>query len=433
MQKIEMASPWPLWRKIIFRFFFIYILSQVVPWWVNAIPGANLFSKYYNSVVEWMVDIANANLFHVREILVPLNGSGDTSYGWAHQWTMLSLALLICIVWSLIDIRRSNYRVLNYWLCLVIRYFIALVAFLYGFDKILLLQMPFPSQSYLATSLGDFLPMRLSWNFIGYSPSYQFFSGLMECLAGLLLLYRRTATLGILMATAVFVNVMMLNLSYDIPVKLFSMNMVLICLFMLANEYRRIACFFILNKPATVCSIYDFTYKKKWIRITRIILKIGFLYVIVMMFYDTYDYYKTLRLEGDVKPIKNNSIYIVTKYAVNKDTLPPLLTDSARWQDVIFDKGGMGSIKTTDTIFRRRYGRGYFLFTADTIKQMLNLKKFQQDTSFILSLHYQMPDSNTILLWGKKQNDSLFVELKKSNRYFQLAEKQFHWLSEANR
>ena len=43
----------------------------------------------------------------------------------------------------------------------------------------------------------------------------------MEVFAGIFLLFRRTVTLGLLIATGVFINVMMLNLTYDIPVKYF--------------------------------------------------------------------------------------------------------------------------------------------------------------------------------------------------------------------
>ena len=93
----------------------------------------------------------------------------------------------------------------------------------------------------------------------------------------------------------------------------------------------------------------------------------------------------------------------------------------------------MGSINTRDTMFRVRYGRGYFAFDVDSIQPVINFKKSMQDGLPRLSLRYQVIDSNTIQLWGRQKNDSLFIELKKSNRHFQLAEKQFHWLSEANR
>ena len=43
------------------------------------------------------------------------------------------------------------------------------------------------------------MPMRLSWLFIGYSTPYEIFSGAMETVAGLLLLFRRTITAGLFM------------------------------------------------------------------------------------------------------------------------------------------------------------------------------------------------------------------------------------------
>ena len=132
-----------------------------------------------------------------------------------------------------------------------------------------------------------------------------------------------------------------------------------------------------------------------------------------------------------------SGLYNVSDFRINGTTLPYSLTDSVRWQNVVFEKNGSGSIKTADTIFRQRYKRGYFRFETDTLKHVINFKKLQTDSAMymgiVLTMHYQLPDSNTIQLWGKEKNDSLYVLLKRSNRHFQLAEKQFHWLSEYNR
>ena len=291
--------------------------------------------------------------------------------------------------------------------------------------------MPFPSLHQLATPLGDLLPMRFSWLFIGYSTPYQVFSGAMEVLAGLLLLNRRTATLGILVATGVFMNVMMLNLSYDIPVKIFSMQLVLVCLFLLANEAERLYYFFILNKPAPVSSIYDFKYKQKWLRISRYVLKVLFIIVaVVLQLLSTVDRYKDEHKAKIKQPVKNG-VYEVVNYTVNKQKIPLSLSDSLRWQDVIL-QDGTGSVKTADTIFRQRYRRGYFAYTADKA-HLIRFKKFDTDSAAFLTFRYEMPDSNTLHLYGLLHGDSLYVELKKTNRHFQLAEKQFHWLSEHNR
>ena len=431
LEPIEQTPVWPVWKKIIFRFFFVYFTFQMTPWtWLNSVPGVYYITQFYDKLMDWAVNLINAKMLHITKVLVPPNGSGDTSYGWSQVYLWLFLAITGCIIWSVFDWKRRNYAQLNYWLCLFARYYIAMFAFVYGILKLFALQMYFPSLHQLATPLGDLLPMRFSWLFIGYSTTYQVFSGAMEVLAGLLLLYRRTATIGIMLATAVFANVMMLNLSYDIPVKIFSMHLVLVCLFLLANESERLFYFFVLNKPAPVSTLYNFGYNKKWMRISRIVLKIVFIIIAVgMQFYGDVNYYQSVHNPPAKEPIANG-VYEVTEFSLNKKNIPLSLSDSLRWQDVIFEDN-TGSVKTTDSAFRQRYRRGYFVYTAD--KGMLHLKKFESDSLGFLNLHYQMPDANTVKLWGKLRNDSLYVELKKTNRHFQLAERQFHWLSEHNR
>ena len=138
------TATWPLWQKIIFRFFFIYLLLSIAPWtWIEFIPGAQNATKYYYLFIDWCVNTANAGLFHVRKELVPMNGSGDTSYGWAQLWLYLCVGVAGCLIWSLIDRKKSNYNFLNYWLRIVVRYFIIINCFGYGIIKIFCLQMNF--------------------------------------------------------------------------------------------------------------------------------------------------------------------------------------------------------------------------------------------------------------------------------------------------
>ena len=211
-----------------------------------------------------------------------------------------------------------------------------------------------------------------------------------------------------------------------------SINIVLLCFYLLVNEYDRIACFFILNKPVPTCSIYHYPLTRKWMRVTRIILKLGIVFMLGKTFYQTIEYSRDVQSQkGD--EIFKPGVYEVSEFVVNKDTIPASITDTLRWKDVIFEKNEMGSINSKDTLFRQRYGRAYFNFNRDTLLPVINFKKFQQDSTYIFSLHYQVIDSNNIRLWGKQRNDSLYIELTKSNRHFPLAEKQFHWLSEANR
>ncbi len=434
--KLIDVSVWSLSKKVLFRFFFIYLLLQATPWLLSVFPGIRSSVKYYGELMDWLVKISNAKLFHVKDALVPRISNRDTSWAWAQQWLFLSITIIGCGIWSIWDYRRKNYKELNYWLCLFTRYGLAVIAFRYGIEKLFALQIPFPNQSLLSTPLGDLLPMRLYWVSMGYSSTYQVFAGSMEVLTGIFLIYKNTATLGALLGMAVFSNIMVMNFSYDIPVKILSINLVVFCLYLIANEHNRIVSFFILNKPAPVSHLYDFIYSKKWMRITRIILKVSFILVFAWSFFGLSKKYNAVKSGRKMTAIKPG-VYNVLTYAVNSDTIPPTFTNSMRWHDIIFERSGTGSVKTADTSFRQLYSRGYFTFTTDTTNHIINFKKGERDSAMfngvILSLHYKIPDNNTIQLWGKKENDSLYITLQRSDRHFPLTEKQFHWLTEYSR
>ncbi len=424
---INIASQeYPVWsfgRKLLFRGCFVFFALLLIPW-IGSVPGLDHLTSFYSDAIELVVAFLNRHFFHVREVLVPVNGSGDTSYGWAELWTYLCLAFSGMLIWSLADRKRRSYAGLNYWLCLCIRYFIALVAFMYGFQKMFLLQMPFPNISQLATPLGDFLPMRFSWMFLGYSGPYQFFSGCME----VLLLWRRTATLGALTGTGVFLNVMMLHLSYDIPVKIFSMEMTACCLFLLMNEWNRLICFFILNCPAAACNIYQYPLDKKWTKWGRWTVKLIFIFIVAFTLRQTMAYAS----EKDIvcEPLKSG-MYNVETYALNGDTLKTSPDEAMRWTDIIFEGNGRGSIKTMDTSFHHQYGRAYFACSFDSSRHALDISR-NADGPVLFNAHYIVPDTSHIILTGLKGKDSLFVMLRKSTHHFQLAERQFHWLTEYN-
>lgn len=422
------SKNWPLATKIIFRFFFIYFLLYTNPWtWIEYIPGANTLTQYYYQLDSWAVHAANQYLFHGYKELVMPNGSGDTSYNWTQLWLYLVFSAVGCFIWSLLYRKRSHYNQLAYWIRIFVRYFIIINCFSYGISKVFSLQMPFPNLSLLATPLSDFMPMRFSWMFMGYSNTYQAFSGVMEVLAGILLMFRRTSTLGAMLSAGAFANVMMMNMDYDIPVKLFSTHLFIMCLFLLAFEFNRIKDFFLLNRIAVAGNIYAVRFSKKWMRFGRITLKLLFIIVVVIRpFINSRQFYLSLKDPKEIKPIRPG-IYDVKTFVVNNYTIPPFITDTLRWQDMIFEKGGGGSVKTTDTIFRQRYRRGYFNYTTDTTKQEIDFKKtnVQFQSFFLFRLKYDLPDSNTIVLRGMIRKDSVIAVLKKATGIFNWQKNSF--------
>ena len=431
------APVWPLWQRILFRFFFVYLLLQIAPWeWFFRIPGVPFVLRYTSRAFRWAVYTSNAHVFHVREKLVPVNGSGDTSYAWTEMWLFLSVAAIACVLWTVLDRRRLNYERPLYWLRLIVRYYVATAALSYGIIKLFALQMPFPTLSQLATPLGDLLPMRFSWLFIGYSLPYQFFSGAMETTAGLLLLYKRTVTAGLFAATGAFLNVVMINLSYDVPVKLFAALLLFCSLFLLALDSPRLVNFLVLNRPTPATMAYEPRFTNRWQPWLARGVKVFFLYQIliapVMMGWTRYH---TANAPARPGPFRSG-VYSVRHYVVNRDTVPAAGGDTLRWKDVIIDNAGAGSVNTSDQVFWQRYRRGYFRYKPDTSTRMVAVWKTSTiplDSTFLFTMRYELPDTTTIRLHTMIRGDSVHVELVRVPRHFQLAERQFHWISEYNR
>ncbi len=423
---VAIPISWPWWRKLLFRFCCIYLLLYMAPLqWVGNLPLLGYVSEYYAKAENGLVTLTNTHLIHVKDVLIPLNGSGDTSYGYAQLVFFAGAALLGMLVWTWLDTKRRNYERGYYWLLVLVRYYVAMNALSYGIIKLFGQQMIFPSLSQLATPLGDFLPMRFSWLFIGYSTPYQFFSGAAEVVAGLFLLFRRTSTLGALVAAGVFMNVMMMNLCYDIPVKLFSIHLFALSNFLLAADARRLLNFFVFNRP-TQPSL-PLTLPKRWMRISQQVLKLAFVVVYGLMpLYQAYQFRREPTL-----PIPSNKRLTTGVFSVEE--FSSAMPDSLRWKDVIFEKGPTGSIQTADTSLRQRYHRAYFGYELDTAKHQIKFKKFPSDSTFLFTLRYTQPDTNHIQLQGRIRADSVQIALKRQPRHFQLAERQFHWLSEANR
>ncbi len=429
-------TSWPVPLRLLFRFLCVYFVLQIAPWeWLTAIPGLGSITAPFDRLVDWAVRAANAAVFHVRDPLVLPNGSGDTSWAWAQLWLYLSFSALIAVVWSVLDRRRTAYPRAAYWLRTIVRYYVAVAALRYGIIKLFALQMVFPSFSNLATPLGDLLPMRLSWLFIGYSTPYQVFSGAMEMLAGMLLLWRRTTTLGLILATAAFSNVVMINLAYDVPVKLYASHLLLACVFLLVQDAPRLFAMLVLNRGASPATLYDPPYSGTRFTVANWSTKLAVVLLwLVMPTYQSWQRAKTNATPAVAVPLAAG-VYDVRRFVVSGDTLPPVAGETTRWRDFIIDNAMQGSVGSTDTLFWQRYRRGHFRYKADTLSRTLTVWRtsFLQDSVPVFAARYALSDSGTAQLWTKFRGDSLYVELVRSRRHFQLAEKQFHWLSEYNR
>jgi uncharacterized membrane protein YphA (DoxX/SURF4 family) len=130
------------------------------------------------------------------------------------------------------------------------RFVLAAILLSYGFDKVFPLQFPDATGERLAVTYANSSPMGLLWRFMGSSALYRIFGGVAEVIPGLLLMFRRTSTLGALGAAAVMLNVVALNFGYDVSVKLFSSELLIMSLFLLLPDLGPMWRFFIRRQDA---------------------------------------------------------------------------------------------------------------------------------------------------------------------------------------
>jgi uncharacterized membrane protein YphA (DoxX/SURF4 family) len=251
---VETNSQWSLATKIGFRFTFAYLLLYVGPGAVGSLASYrtpqelenSIWGKIWHPIVPW----AGTHILHLtgdfREVPT---GSGDELYQYVLIFCMVLAAIGIAAIWSWVDRKRPNYEELYRWLRLFMRLVVAWALLGYGIKKLVGAQFPAPDLDRLMEPFGEASPMSMLWTFMGASQLYSFFGGLGETVGGVLLLFPRLTTLGALVSGAMMTNVLMLNLCYDVPRKIFSIHLVLMCLFLLIPDFHRLSNVLIFNRP----------------------------------------------------------------------------------------------------------------------------------------------------------------------------------------
>ncbi|HWE28124.1 MAG TPA: hypothetical protein VHB97_08990 [Polyangia bacterium] len=240
---------WSLGKRIAFRFAFVYFGLYSFPFPLTELPKADKLCEPFYWLLHHIVPWFGKHALRIdRPITFGPNGSGDTTYDWVLVAFSLVFAAVVTLVWSIVDRRRPRYAL--GWTLFVIytRYVLAMTMVGYGFLKVLGLQFSPPQFPRLAEAYGDSSPMGLLWTFMGYSVPYTMLAGFAELLGGTLLLFRRTTLLGALVLLGVMGNVVLLNLCYDVPVKLYATHLWLMALLLTLPESRRLVDFFVRQR-----------------------------------------------------------------------------------------------------------------------------------------------------------------------------------------
>jgi hypothetical protein len=419
----QRVAPWSTPKKIFFRFFFIFFTLFIIVENNGAFPLFEYVTKYVDKLLHQFIPWVGSHLLHLpNTIIIFTNGSGDTTYDYVATLCCFLIAVAGTLGWSAMDRNRSNYSKLYYVLTVVVRFYVGLMLINYGFIKVFKLQFSSPSPYRLMQPYGDSSPMGLAWTFLGFSKGYNFFMGVVEMM-GILLLFRRTMTAGVIVCLFTSMNVMALNYFYDVPVKIIATALVVMCCFLLANDFEKIFRFFFLGQATRLPMITPLTIKTKWLRYGLQgfkILLIG--YVIVD---STLSSLSSLKLYGAEAPRSAfYGLHNVDTFVLNKDTIQPLTTDTLRWRQIIIGRPGFATVKMmNDTL------RGYVL-KIDTLKKEAIMFP-RLDTTKKHFFRYQVNNQKQLLMYGKKDRDSLFIKLTHYDpAKFRLVSRGFNWVNE---
>ena len=139
---------------IYFGLFFIttQIGSSLLP--VPGIDIPDLSSLWpFRQIVFWTA----AHVFRIGHPLVYTgSGSGDKTFDWVLCFCLLVIALLGTCIWSVLDRQRISYPTLYKWSRVVLRFALVSQMLVYGVDKAVPLQMPFPDLNTLLEPFGNF-------------------------------------------------------------------------------------------------------------------------------------------------------------------------------------------------------------------------------------------------------------------------------------
>lgn len=443
---VPAATEWQPYEKGLFRFFALYYLIQIAP----------LAPSFWRDLftINWQYGLYQP-LFKLARYTPHFIDETDSFVNWGIAAVLAGLGTFGWSVWekNRIDSGKPalNYNQLNARLRILIRYRLAAGLLAFGLIKLFPIQAPEPSLSHLNTPYGELTEWKIFALTLGVVPSYQAFLGLVETLAGLLLLTRRSATIGAFITVFFTGNVFMSNIAYGGGEFVYSLFLISLALYLLAYDGLRLYNLLVLGKP-TAPNRYRLTFAEGWQQSARLAGKV--VAAVLILAYGL-SAYGAFRKGGYQYPTATRKaplsdaagLYTVREFRLNGQIRPPSPADSVRWQNVVVEKWNTISIRrpapaslaklNEEAIigpdsarhfeWSGQIGRHYYQYDpvgtqSGTTTQTLALRNPQRPAD-TFRFHYERPDSGTLVLAGiNAQSDSVYAVLERVNKKYLLVE-----------
>jgi hypothetical protein len=418
---------WSPASRVTFRFLFCYLVLFFFPFpqgLVNPYWLGGWFEPVWRRIVPWAAGFLGIQLTGAGG-----GGSGDTAYDYVRVLVMVAISILATVIWSVPDRGRRDYRVLHAWSRIWLRYSLALCMLTFGAVKVVMLQFEPPGYGRLMQPLGEFSPMALLWVFMGAAPWYTTFTGVIEVIGGLLLLFRATTTLGALVVCASMANVVALDMSFDVPVKLGALHMLLAGAALLLPDAPRLWRFLVLNRPTATADLGP-NFRGRALLVARCIKALVIVTGIAYLTLDARAAHERQVAAREKDPVAPEGWYQVVSVKRDGEDVPKASVEELRWKTISYRRGVL-SFRGLDNRMHRFRAEGEVGRGPLTLFALGEKSEVIPDSPPIGVLTLNLPDDGAVSLSGVFYGHHIDVALSRQNpRDFPLMSRGFRWVIE---
>jgi len=403
------------------RFILIYLVLYIYPYGFEYIMELKPDDiSFWTPITTWFGETFLGWEFNPKRLMKGF----DSKYDYSRFLLIGILSFLLALIWGLLKGRFQRIRVKT-WIITILRYHVGLTMILYGLSKVLVLQFGEMDLLNLENKMGSYTGMGFLWRFMSYSPFYTQVTGYVEVIGGILLLFRGTTFLGSLISFIAMVNVVVIDIGYDVSVKMFAIHLLLMVFVLVAYNTRRILQFS-LNRTHIVPVKYESLIPSRYRK-----LQYGLKAAILIYFTISQFYFQGKRI--DRRNTENEAPSLSSVYFVKDQTANgiPLSDDEfpqeLKWETLFIN--GSSYLKNSMVIENAKGNRRYFSTKTDTINKTITFYPLRGSGEESNTFTYQKLDGKQVRFEGIYQGDTLSITTEsKAKEDYRLMNNKIKWI-----
>lgn len=420
MEKLNFENLFSHIQRFLVSFTLIYFVLYIYPYGFEYIYGLNPDTiSIWEKITIWFGETFIG--WNINENVL-FNGF-DSKFDFSRFLLIAVLAFILSIIWMFANskFKLINNRKLKTFLKIILRYHVGFTLIMYGLAKVFMTQFGHMDIDRLEGTIGDYTGMSFLWMFMSYSKFYTVTTGWVEVIGGALLLFRRTTLLGAFILFIAMVNVVLLDIGFDVTVKMFAIHLLAMVMVILLYYKTRLLNVFLYNKPSQIEPETALFTKPKSLKIARV------LKAILLVLFTISSYFFVQRSLGYYKKDKTPSLtgfFTVNQQKINSDSLT--VPNYKKWKNFSIN----GSSWNIGNLNLRKgdYSNSSYSFKADTIKKIIELYPDGDTTIAPYKLMYKNTGKRTMVFNGVVEGDTLrlYTERKALKDY--LLMKDIKWV-----